>query len=1326
MLASRFIITRRWIVLLLLLPSLRAHQARDGASHTSFRDPQVIPTNYVGDAFPASAVPLALAEGDFDEDGMPDLVSGYATSGRSGIITIHRGNVNALWPYGPELRNGEPPAFLPNARVFSLLEAPQFLGAGDFNADGHWDVITARRGGNSLYLLPGDGHGGFGKVQRIELPGSVTALVTGEMNRRSRLPDIVVAINGTAGPQVLVFESPKGAINGTPEVLTIPVVATSLALGPLHGSGHGDLAIAAGNQVVIVRGRDRKLTLDEKQQQQVPSAVMTARTFPFVVAAIATGRFTGTSQADLALLSNQGRVYLLTPSPATATGAEALTAPGPAAPNSVVRSAKVPFGALASATSRVSALASEANQPIDNWQLIEFGALPAQASSLAVRSRVSGSSTDDLMLASTAGSQLSVVRFRSDTSGTTASMAGSVNLEDQPMAVLPMRLTAHSRDSLVALHANSSAPMIIAPNTPMTFTVNTADDHDDGSCTLSDCTLREAINAANANSGADTIAFNIPGSGVHTINVHSALPALTDAVIIDGYTQPSASPNTLANGDNAVLLIEINGASAGQGSSGLQVATANCTIRGLVINNFSFRFDSSSNTDDGGMGIDFSSNSGASNNIIEGNFIGTDPTGTIARPNNNAGIWVFDNSNNNTFGGTVPAARNLISGNQRGNLNISVGGVASGNIIEGNFIGTDITGTLSLSTTAGVFLYNAQNTTVGGTVAGARNILSGNFPGVEFNAAGSPLNNLTGTVVQGNFIGPDVNGNTLGNSDGIDYGNAFGTIIGGPTAGSANVVSGNSGNPGNGIYLYGANTTSNVIQGNFIGTNANGSNQGNSGDGVTITDAHDNTIGGVSAGTGNVIAFNGHNGVTVTGTGSGDGTNNAIEGNSIHDNGSLGIDLGNDGVTANNPCNSNQAGPNQLQNYPVLTSVPSGNLIVTATATDPNGNTSEFAKCATLSSSSRNLKISGTLNSTPDTTFRIEFFENAACNPSGFGEGMTFLGSAQVTTGSSCSANINTTVSVNPPVLSITKTHSGNFAQGQENATYQVLVSNAAEAGSTTGTVTVTEQVPSGLSLVSMNGGATWNCSANTCTSSVVLAGGQSYPAITVTVNVASNATSPQVNAVSVSGGGSAKASTTDSTIISSTSQTPVITWSNPADILFGSALGPGQLNATANVPGTFAYTPPAGTVPPIGDNQALNVKFTPSDSAHYTTATKTVFINVKPASSPGAPANLAVTYTLARDKATQNVTVKITVANSGGTTATTVQLNAAHVGATNATPLPQAFGTIAAGGQASATVTLPSSVGPPGKAGILTVGGTYVASGSTGKFNLQSKIILP
>ena len=286
-----------------------------------------------------------------------------------------------------------------------------------------------------------------------------------------------------------------------------------------------------------------------------------------------------------------------------------------------------------------------------------------------------------------------------------------------------------------------------------TYTVNSTNNVDGGTCDATHCSLREAINAANANVGTDTIAFNISGAGPHTIQLALGLPKITDPVIIDGYTQPGASPNTngVGLGSNAVLKIELDGTNAGDTATGLNLLAGNCMVRGLVINRFL----------NGGIVVD--ENGG---NVIEGNFIGTDATGTAPAANSNG---VAISTDNNTVGGTLAGARNVISGNNFDGVVISQG--ATGNVVHGNLIGTDASGTADLGNRIGVRVDGTGNT-VGGTVAGARNVISGNdTSGVEIG---------TGNVVQGNFIGTDAAGtNPLGNAvhgvfvPSITFGNAI-------------------------------------------------------------------------------------------------------------------------------------------------------------------------------------------------------------------------------------------------------------------------------------------------------------------------------------------------------------------------------------------------------------------------------------------------------------------------------------------------------------------------------------------------------------------------
>src|SRR3989449_1823608 len=188
-----------------------------------------------------------------------------------------------------------------------------------------------------------------------------------------------------------------------------------------------------------------------------------------------------------------------------------------------------------------------------------------------------------------------------------------------------------------------------------TFTVNTADDHNDGVCNAADCSLREAINAVNAGAGGDVISFNIPGAGVHTINLTAGLPTLIRTVTIDGTTQP---------GFSGTLLIELNGSGAGASVTGLGFNAQNCVVRGLIINRF------------GGYGINVDSFSGL---LVAGNFIGTNAAGTAALGNGGGGIRV--NVVGVTIGGASGGARNRISGNSANGIDT----VASGATTQGNF-----------------------------------------------------------------------------------------------------------------------------------------------------------------------------------------------------------------------------------------------------------------------------------------------------------------------------------------------------------------------------------------------------------------------------------------------------------------------------------------------------------------------------------------------------------------------------------------------------------------------------------------------------------------
>ncbi len=406
-------------------------------------------------------------------------------------------------------------------------------------------------------------------------------------------------------------------------------------------------------------------------------------------------------------------------------------------------------------------------------------------------------------------------------------------------------------------------------------------------------TLRQAIYQANADGGTNTIAFDIPGSGPQVITPVSELPPITSPVIIDGYTQPGSSPNTSTTGDNAVPSVVIDGSAISNigKSLGLQVQADDSTVEGLAIENF------------GGIGVVLS----GAGDVVQGDFIGTNPSGMTAQPNS-LGVGVIGSGD--VVGGTSPASRDLVSGNDIGIAiaSLAIGGSAllsaeAGSTVQGDLIGTDATG-------AG----NLGNKVIGVVLAGSGNIVGGTAPGqantIAFNGeVGSVLNIGVGVVVVG--LSPS----------------------------SSSPIS--------------VQSTGNLISGN------------------SIYDNHNMGIGLLDVPTATVLPL-------VTSTSTADIP--SVVANFL---GTVNL-----GVVPNAQLPSG-SGPNDLQNFPVLASA-----VTTGGATT----------------------VRGTLESTPDTTFHVQFFSDPAPAALGYGEGQVYLGQTTVTTGSNGLATIAFTPSAVVPV----------------------------------------------------------------------------------------------------------------------------------------------------------------------------------------------------------------------------------------------------------------------------------------------------------------------
>ena len=365
-------------------------------------------------------------------------------------------------------------------------------------------------------------------------------------------------------------------------------------------------------------------------------------------------------------------------------------------------------------------------------------------------------------------------------------------------------------------------------------------------------------------------------------------------------------------------------------------------------------------------------------NVVAGNLIGTNSSGTVAIPNYR-GVGVCGSNNRigtNGDGVSDQLERNIVD-------SIEVNGVfledgAQHNVIAGNYIGTDITGTERLGSGGSAFniLFNyAHNNRIGTDADGVSDVLERNVIGSSNHAV--HIANSTGNVVAGNFIGVGADGITpvseaeVGGVGILLQSGAFANRIGGATEVERNVISGNE---WTGVTIGGLGCEENVVQGNYIGVDALGNPLGNHMHGVLLIGTARNLIGGTQPGEGNVIANNLGSGVVV----GDDAQGNTIRGNSIYGNGGLGIDLGQDGVTPNDDLDGD-TGANNLQNFPVISRVESGPTT----------------------------RAVGTFNSAAGTTFKFDFYANSEADPSGFGEGERWLGWAEVITDSEGNANFN-------------------------------------------------------------------------------------------------------------------------------------------------------------------------------------------------------------------------------------------------------------------------------------------------------------------------------
>lgn len=929
---------------------------------------QAVEATLVGPSGAKSAVDLGPARvaalGHLDSDGVIDLVVAYeADSGA--VLSLSLGDIRFRRGPHHDLEReklGLPPErpFSETATIYPLPFLPDWMAVGDWDADGDFDLVCAARGRSQLYWMAGDGTGRLTAGGKIALEGAVTAFAAADVNRRDGLDDLLVGVNGPNGPALLVFESALGALMEEPEAQAMPAPITSLAADWVDHKPYKDIVAATGDHVVLISGRDRKLVLSKARRAAVPRAEIETLDFDAAVLDIAVGHFVGEKvERQLAVRLESGAVKLVR------NGGE-------------------------------------------GFEVSKLGQLPAGGRMLSARA--AGLRGHDLIVVDAAAQGLEIFHAEE------RMKAGGARLEKisgpggAVREIVAGRLNTDTRDDLVLIGADGEVE-VAATKSRLAIEVNSSDDTDDGTCDATHCSLREAINYANALPAGSTITFSL-ALGDWTIEPGSALPE---------WTQTGASSIDGTVGSWPVTgRVTLQGASAGEGVDGLTVDGGNLSVSKLLIRGFD------------GNGIKLLLY--GDNNQVMGCVIGLDGTGEGADPNSNNGIAVGEADT--TIGGTAAGEGNVISGN--GDHGVFVGWGGDDVTILGNLIGTNISGTTAVGNgDDGIKVFHIARTQVGSGVSGGGNLISGNGAGISLSShTGETLESL----VIGNLIGVDLDGTAaVGNHKKGILANAEGVTIGGTSPGTRNVIAATLDPPGfpldgNGISV-GSDDNIQVI-GNYIGTDADGTVAlGHVRSGIRVDGTTNVIIGGEVAGAGNLISGNGDfgisfedasdgevygnligvasdgvtplgnetSGIGVWGTtditiGSFNGQNtiayNAsvyglssagisiggsssagidIGPNSIHDNarsGStrLGIDLGVDGVTSNDPLDAD-TGPNGLQNFPEI-----------------------------VAADSSTGSITFQLHSTPSTIFHVLLYANTSCDESGYGEGETYLGGAYVQT----------------------------------------------------------------------------------------------------------------------------------------------------------------------------------------------------------------------------------------------------------------------------------------------------------------------------------------
>ncbi len=811
----------------------------------------------------------ALTSADFDADGVADLVTADST----GNLKFYRG-INLRTGEEEKRRKGDEEPFELTDKVFTLNISPDYLYAGDFNADGKQDILATAKGANFLVLLGGDGRGNFSPPNALQINGNITALTSGEIGRKDGQTDAAVAFTNKSGAFLAVFEHPEGAFKHKPEIFKLPAPANDLAIGNLDEDFYADIAVAAGNILTVIHGRGQAYPWDLLPDSGIkrPAAFVASRKMPFAISALTVGRF-GTKRGEsLALLGQDGNVYQIESNSSDQSSKNIISAANyTAAPNPFVPSAdddalnlaviSAPqlsreeaekLGLLKDNSASKNGEISETEKKLledqlENFKNTDKKDIERKRAETAAKSIEDREKAKDAFLKSIAGKPSTLANWNLKAIVSNSQFSGAA-ASGNSRKMLRVNVSDSNLDDILLLDSNGGQIQIVSQvkdaesNTQMTTQITRLETESNPTAILP---LRLNMDAL-----SDLVVLR---QGAFAPSVVMTAPTETFVVTSTDDTgdclpgNPCSLRNAIlySNSHSGVETIEFNlGGATITHSQELPNITNAVNINGSVNGNGQPSFE------------------------INGANVPAPASGLVIRTSNS---FIYGLALNSFKSVPINNGQSQLGGSGITIFSDSSSPNNGNNVILNNFLGTDKTGSLDKGNAVGLLIFDSDNNQI------IQNVISGNGSqqrggiGIDVTAGNSNLfiNNIVGL----NSLGTGKVANSLG-----VFLTGLNNTFGGDGAGDGNTVSGN-GEPyfdvpsncgGGGLYIpilidlqtHELLTFGNTISGNRLGTNPAG-NQGlgNCYRGIETEPITGTVIGSITENGRNTISGNGYDAI---------------------------------------------------------------------------------------------------------------------------------------------------------------------------------------------------------------------------------------------------------------------------------------------------------------------------------------------------------------------------------------------------------------------------------------------------------------------------------